>query len=148
MFKYSEINTIDSSKLEEIGLTSGALNNETIQFIHKFNFKYLQKLYLHSNGLSSLSFIKDLELPNIKEIMINNNELEEYYPLSKYKTLNKIIIRKNRIKNIDNLISFIDEFPDLKEIDLKDNEIDLNDNENEKIISKVKTKLNITINFL
>mgnify|MGYP002625011170 CR=1 FL=1 len=146
-FKNSEVNTtFDSSNIEEIGLTYGVFNNETIHFIHKFKFNNLKKLFLHSNKLSSLSFIEDLELPNIKEIWINNNLLEDYYPLCKYKTLNIINIRKNCIKNIDNLISFIDEFTQLKEIDMKENCIDFNDNKNESLISDAKKKLEL-INY-
>ena len=147
-FKASEENiTFDSSKIEEIGLTYGVFNDETIHFINKFKFDNLQKLFLHSNKLSSLSFINDLELPNIKEIWINNNLIDEFYPLCKYKTLNIINIRRNCIKNIDKLISFIDEFTELKEIDLRENNnIDFNDNKNEKIISEAKKKLEL-INY-
>ena len=147
-FKASEENiTFDSSKIEEIGLTYGVFNDETIHFINKFKFDNLQKLFLHSNKLSSLSFINDLELPNIKEIWINNNLIDEFYPLCKYKTLNIINIRRNCIKNIDKLISFIDEFTELKEIDLRENNnIDFNDNKNEIIISEAKKKLEL-INY-
>jgi len=146
-FKNSEINTIfDSSKIEEIGLSNGVFNDETIHFINKFKFNNLQILYLDTNNLSSLSFIDNLELPNIKEIWIKNNELEEFYPLSKYKTLNFINLRRNHIKNIDKLISFLDEFKQLKEIDIKDNNIDFNDKKNENFISEVKKK--IKINYL
>jgi len=146
-FKNSEINTIfDSSKIEEIGLSNGVFNDETIHFINKFKFNNLQILYLDTNNLSSLSFIDNLELPNIKEIWIKNNELEEFYLLSKYKTLNFINLRRNHIKNIDKLISFLDEFKQLKEIDIKDNNIDFNDKKNENFISEVKKK--IKINYL
>ena len=147
-FKASEENiTFDSSKIEEIGLTYGVFNDETIHFINKFKFDNLQKLFLHSNKLSSLSFINDLKLPKIKEIWINNNLIDEFYPLCKYKTLNIINIRRNCIKNIDKLISFIDEFTELKEIDLRENNnIDFNDNKNEIIISEAKKKLEL-INY-
>ena len=146
-FKNSEVNiNFDSFKIEEIGLTYGVFNNETIHFIHHFRFNNLQKLFLHSNKLSSLSFIDDLELPNIKEIWINNNLIDDYYPLCKYKTLNITNIRRNCIKNIDKLIQFIDEFTKLREIDIKDNNIDFNDNKNESIISEAKKKLDL-INY-
>ena len=147
-FKNSEVNiNFDSCKIEEIGLTYGVFNDETIHFINKFKFDNLQKLFLHSNKLSSLSFINDLELPNIKEIWINNNLIDEFYPLCKYKTLNIINISRNCIKNIDKLISFIDEFTELKEIDLRENNnIDFNDNKNEIIISEAKKKLEL-INY-
>ena len=146
-FKNSEVNiNFDSFNIEEIGLTYGVFNNETIYFIQHFRFNNLQKLFLHSNKLSSLSFIDNLELPNIKEIWINNNLIDDYYPLCKYKTLNIINMRRNCIKNIDKLISFIDEFMNLREIDIKDNNIDFNDSKNESIISEAKKKLEL-INY-
>jgi hypothetical protein len=140
-FNNNKINTtIDASKLEIIGLTNGVFNNESIYFIQYFRFNNLQKLYLHSNNLSSLSFIEDLNLPNIKEIWVNNNSINEYYSLCKYKTLEFINIRRNCIKNIERLISFIEEFIQLKKIDIRYNNINFNDNKNENIILEAKKR--------
>ena len=140
-FNCNKINTtIDASKLEIIGLTNGVFNNESIYFIQYFRFNNLQKLYLHSNNLSSLSFIDNLDLPNIKEIWVNNNTINEYYSLSKYKTLEFINIRRNCIKNIERLISFIEEFIQLKKIDIRYNNINFNDNKNENIILEAKKR--------
>jgi len=148
-FKNGEVNTIfDASKIEEIGLSIGVFNDKTIHFIHKFKFDNLQILYLQTNNLSSLSFIDDLELPNIKEIWMKGNKLNEFYPLSKYKTLNLINLRGNCIKNIDELNSFIAKFNQLKEIDIKDNNIDFNDKNNENIILEIQNKKKIKINYL
>ena len=77
---------------------------------------------------------------------MKGNKLNEFYPLSKYKTLNLINLRGNCIKNIDELNSFIAKFNQLKEIDIKDNNIDFNDKKNENFISEVKKK--IKINYL
>ena len=110
-FKNNKINTsIDTSNLEKIRLTTGAFNDESIHFIQFFRFNNLLILYLHSNNLSSLSFADKLDLPNIKAIWVNNNKLDDYSLLSKYKTLEYINIRRNLIKNIDNLISFMENF--------------------------------------
>jgi len=122
------------------------LNNESINFIHNFKFNNLKRIFLNNNNLSSLSFIDKLELPNIKEIWLNDNLIDEYYPLCKYKTLKVIKIKKNKITNIDNLISFIDKFTKLSEIDISDNNIDLNDIKNKQIISDAQKKLDI-INY-
>ena len=140
-FNSNKINTtIDASKLEIIGLTNGVFNNESIYFIQYFRFNNLQKLYLHSNNLSSLSFIDNLDLPNIKEIWVNNNTINEYYSLCKYKTLEFINIRRNCIKNIERLISFIEEFIQLKKIDIRYNNINFNVNKNENIILEAKKR--------
>ena len=146
-FKNSEINiTFDTFKLKEIALINGILNNESINFIHNFKFNNLKRIFLNNNNLSSLSFIDKLELPNIKEIWLNDNLIDEYYPLCKYKTLKVIKIKKNKITNINNLISFIDKFTKLSEIDISDNNIDLNDIKNKQIISDAQKKLDI-INY-
>jgi Leucine-rich repeat (LRR) protein len=142
-FNNNEINTntfFDLTGVEEIGLTNGVFNNETIHLIHHYRFNNLKKLFLHSNNLSSLSFIDKLELPNIKEIWVNNNSIDDYYPLCKYKSLEFINVRRNCINNIDNLISFIEEFIQLKKIDIRYNNIDFNDNKNENIISEIKKR--------
>ena len=147
-FKNSEIKiTFNAIKLIEIGLTNGVFNNESIHFFHNFKFNNLKIIFLNNNNLSSLSFIDKLELPNIKEIWLNDNLIDEYYPLCKYKTLKVIKIKKNKINNIDNLISFIEKFTKLKEIDISDNNIDLNDNKNIQIISEAKNKLDIIYYF-
>ena len=141
-FNINKINKIiDTSKLEEIGLTKGVFNDVSIHFIQYFNFNKLIKLYLHSNNLSSLSFTANLDLPNIKVIWVNNNSIDDYNPLSKYKTLEIINIRRNDIKNIDNLIPFIDGFNGLKKLDISYNNIDFKDNKNINIILEAGKRL-------
>ena len=128
----------ESYEMKEIGLTSGIFNDESIHIIHNFSFDNLEILFLHSNNLSSLSFIDKLELPKIIEFWINANHIKEYYPLTKYKTLEKIIIRRNFIDNIDDLVPFVKSFNNLITLDIKGNNFDLNDSKNESIILEVK----------
>ena len=104
-------------------------------------FNNLEKIYLYSNNIYSLSFIDNLELPKIKHFWINSNFIKEYNPLSKYKTLRKIIVRNNYIKNIDNLPGFVKNFKDLETLDISGNDIDLNDKNNENILLEVKSKI-------
>ena len=145
-FKNSETNiTFNTVKLKEIGLINGIFTNESIHFIHNFKFDNLKRIFLYGNNLSSLSFIDKLELPNIKEIWLNDNLIDEFYPLCKYKSLKVIKVKKNKINNIDKLISFIDEFTKLRIIDISDNIIDINDIKNEEIILEAKKKLDLII---
>ena len=67
------------------------------------------------------------------------------YSLTKYKTLNIIEMRNNFIKNIDRLISFLEELPELKQFNIKGNNIDMYLLENAKIINSVKY---YNLNFL
>ena len=72
---------------------------------------------------------------------VNNNSINEYYSLCKYKTLEFINIRRNCIKNIDNLIPFIDGFNGLKKLDISYNNIDFKDNKNINIILEAGKRL-------
>ena len=65
------------------------------------------------------------------------------YSLTKYKTLNIIEMRNNFIKNIDRLISFLEELPELKQFNIKGNNIDMYLLENAKIMNSVKKLKNI-----
>ena len=133
---------IDSSNLTEIGMSNGIFNDKSIQFINNFRFDNLEILFLYSNDISSLSFIENLELPKIKQFWINSNFIDEYYPLCKYKTLEKVILRNNYIKNINKVESFVDSFnQDLETLDISGNNIDLNDKDNEDILQKVGQKV-------
>ena len=58
---------------------------------------------------------------------MHSSLIEDYYPLIKYKSLEKIELRENCIKNIDNLKEFCDHFKNLKELNLKSNKIENND---------------------
>ena len=72
---------------------------------------------------------------------VNNNAIDDYNPLGKYKTLEIINIRRNYIKNIDNLIPFIGEFKGLKKLDISYNNIDFKDNKNIFIIFEAGKRL-------
>ena len=142
-------NNYHFNNLKTIGISCGLFDEKSISYITNFNFYNLEILFLSRNNIHSLSFIKNLELPNIKEFYINNLYIKEFYPLVKYKTLEKIYLRENLIKNIDNLESFIKELPKLIEIDLERNDIDMNEEKNNKILdSIIKNKNNRFINIL
>ena len=88
-------------------------------------------------------------MPNIKDFYINNLDIEEFYPLVKYKTLEKIYLRENYIRNIDKLELFIKELPKLILIDLERNDIDIKEEKNKKIIDSIlKNKNGRCINIL
>ena len=84
--------------------------------------------------------IEDLLINDIPQEVIKSIEsILSEYSIKIKNTLSGLLNKKGD--------EFIDELKNLREIDLRWNEIDLNDNENEKIISTVKTKIKI-IKFL
>ena len=144
----NKINNYHFNNLKTIGISCGLFDEKSISYITNFNFYNLEILFLSRNNIHSLSFIKNLELPKIKEFYINNLYIKEFYPLVKYKTLEKIYLRENLIKNIDNLESFIKELPKLIEIDLERNDIDMNEQKNIQIIDSILNKDCKCINIL
>ena len=137
------------SELKSIGLSCGLFGENTISYLKNFNFKNLEKIFLSRNNIYSLSFVKNLELPNIKEFYINSTYIKEFYSLVKYETLEKIGLRENYINNIDNLESFIKKLPKLKYIGLERNDIDMNEEKNKKIIDSIhKNENSRCINIL
>jgi len=137
------------SELKSIGLSCGLFDENTISYLKNFNFKNLEKIFLSRNNIYSLSFVKNLELPNIKEFYINSTYIKEFYSLVKYETLEKIGLRENYINNIDNLESFIKKLPKLKYIGLERNDIDMNEEKNKKIIDSIhKNENSRCINIL
>jgi Leucine-rich repeat (LRR) protein len=135
-------NSIDRAynfkNLITIGLTSGIFDDKTIENINSFDFSNLKIIYLSRCDIHSLDFVNKLELPCIEEFYINTTFINEFYPLSKYKYLKIIEMRDNYIENIDNLKSFIEELPKLKQINIKGNNIDMNLEENKAIIESIK----------
>ena len=101
----------------------------------------MENLYLTDNGLNKISFVNELELPSIKKIVLNQNNIDEFKSLMKYKkTIEEIEIKDNCIINIDYLEDFINECTKLTSIGLSQNEIDLNDDINQKIIRNIRNK--------
>ena len=137
------------NKLKRIGLSCGLFDKESISNLQYFDFNELEILFLSRNNIGSLDFVENLKLPKIKEFYINNLEIEDFYPLVKYKSLEKIYLRENCIKNIDKLGEFIKNLPNLIEIDLERNDINMNEQNNIQIIDSIlKNKDGRCINIL
>ena len=133
----NKVKNYNFNKLKSIGLSCGLFDEISISYLQYFNFEKLEKIYLSRNNIYSLNFVDKLELPKIKEFYINTAYIKEFAQLEKYKTLKKIGLRENFIKNIDNLEVFVNKLPSLIEIDLERNDIDMNDEKNKKIIDSI-----------
>lgn len=141
--KLSEI--YDFSSIKTIGLTNGIFDKITIKYIKNFIFTNLETLYLSRNNFTSLSFIKKLELPSIKNFYLHSSFIKEFYPLVKYKKLEIINLTDNDISDINKLELFIKELPNLKEFSLIGNKINMNDENNKKILNSVYKNIRTNI---
>ena len=146
------INSIDIKynfkNLTEFGLTGGIFDDNSIEYINNFEFNNLKIIYLSRCDIRSLNFVEKLELPCIEEFYLNDTFVNEFCPLKKYKELKIIEMRNNSIKNIDDLKSFFEVLPKLKQFNIKGNNIDMYLKKNEEIMEFVKNlrdKLDIII---
>jgi Leucine-rich repeat (LRR) protein len=108
----------DFSTVNEMGFSKSVFNQKSIMFLPCFDFQNLTIIYLQGNNLNSLDFVEDLELPSIKEIWLSNNQLTEFEPLKKFKTLEVIEMKNNKVSDIEELDTFIKYLPNLKRINL------------------------------
>ena len=80
---------------------------------------------------------------NLVSFWAIDNKLTDYKDILNLRfkdKIEKINLKKNKISNIDNLLSFVKYFPNLKELNLLDNPIDLDEIKNKEIINKIKKK--------
>ena len=146
-FKKEEIiqngnKTYNLNFLLNIGLT-GNFTKETIYFTLNLNLINLEYLYLNRNNLTSLDILKDFELPNLKSFWAIENQLIDYNGLSKLKYKNKmerINLKDNKIKKIDDLLQFISNFEKLNLLILVNNEIDWDKPINNKLLEDINNK--------
>lgn len=103
--------------MKKLYLSNGVFCNETVGLLKKFKFSILEVLDISSNNIESLKFLHYLQFINkdnkkmnkkdipLKEIYLNNgvitdNELDYF---KKFPKLEKIELKKNLIKNHNNL---------------------------------------------
>ena len=132
----------DLCHLKRIGLTDN-FTNENINFISNLKLQNLEYIYLNKNNLSSLSFLKDMDWPNLVSFWARENYLTNYNDILnlKYKDkLKRINLKENNIENIDNLLEFISNFPKLRLLILANNKINLDNPKNKQIIKDIKNK--------
>jgi len=130
------------TQLKEIGITSN-FSDKTSHFIPNLIFSDLEILYISRNNLSSLKFLDKVNCPKLIEFWSINNNLTDYHDILKLpykKTIEKINLKGNKISNINDLMKFISHFPNLKELILINNEINLDNPKNKEIIDDIRNK--------
>lgn len=97
------------------------------------NAKFIKRLKLDGN-FSSISFLSDLE--NLEELDIQGNPIEDYAFLKEFKSLRYLDIRDNPVRNI--YFEVLKELPNLKEIQLDQNQSSVLEENNLKHLEKIK----------
>lgn len=131
--------------LIELGITFN-FTKETNYFITKnLNLENLKLLYVSGNGLTSLKVFENIHFKQLEEFWIKGDEvrgclekIDEINYLKNKESIKKLVLKQNKIKNIDNLVDIIPSFPKIEFIDLRGNEIPRN--EIFAVLSKIEEK--------
>ncbi len=109
--EFFENKTIDLNNIEELILSNGVFDENSINNISSFNVQNLKSLDLSCNNLSSLTFILKSNWPNLENLILNENDISKLSDLiTQFKDIGHnllIMLENNLIKDeqeIDDLI--------------------------------------------
>ena len=94
---------IDLNSIEELILSNGVFDSNSIENISALNLENLRKLDLSSNNLSSLNFVRNSNWPKLENLILNENDIFDLKELiTKFKDFGQnlmIVIENNLIKD-------------------------------------------------
>ena len=146
-YKFNEI-------LEEIGLTNCFTKKTNHFIIEHLDFTYIKILYINGCQFNTLKPFEVIDFQNLKQFWARGYEEENYKEgtndiyltdikeinyINKKDNIKKIVLKGNRIKNIEELINIIPKFPQLELLNLEFNGFD-KEKDKEKI-EKVNEEL-------
>ena len=109
--EFFENKIIDLNNIEELILSNGVFDENSINNISSFNVQNLKSLDLSCNNLSSLTFILKSNWPNLENLILNENDISKLSDLiTQFKDIEHnllIMLENNLIKDeqeIDDLI--------------------------------------------
>ena len=111
--------------VDEFGMT-GNLDPIKANYIKRLEINYLKIFYISRNNIDNLEYIKDIEFFRLIEFWAVSNKITDIKQLMYIKgkqNLEIINLKENQIKNFNELIDIIKDFPKLKKLNLKDNNI-------------------------
>ena len=145
--KINDINALTGTNLKFIKVLNLGNNDiSNINILKDVEFKdSLEELYLDNNKIYDISVFNSNNFTNLKILFLSNNTISNISPL-KFILINScqiLSLEHNKIQNI-NLFKDINNFVYLKDLSLRSNHIDTNDENNKKIFEGINAK---KINF-
>ena len=89
--EFFENKTIDLNNIEELILSNGVFDEDSINNISALNLEKIKSLDLSCNNLSSLKFVLNLKLPNLENLILNENDISELKDLKNFVIKYKLI---------------------------------------------------------
>ena len=126
--KEFNIDSIKFNLIEEVDFSNGVFSEENINFMFKiFKFQNLKIIDLTSNNLKTLIFIQNIKNCPLEKLILENNEIEESQLkfLEDFENLKEVNIKDNSIKSIDE----VNKLKNIEKINLCGNNINLYPNE-------------------
>lgn len=116
--------------LIELGISNN-FTNETNHFIFElFNLENIKSLFINVDRFTSLKMFKQTTFNQLEELWVRGSDkgylesIEDLKYLEDIKSTKKIILKQNKIKDIEKLIDIISSFQNLKLLNIEDNEIE------------------------
>lgn len=124
---------------EKIDLTGKKIKNEGLQKFSRIELPNLKVLILSNNDISSFKCLKDSNLKNLEILKLDNNRINsvEVVPSLSCVKLKELYLNENKICNIDAFNNIL-HFDFLEIIDLRNNNFDKSLEKNEKTIHELK----------
>ena len=108
------------------------------------NLENIKTLYVQGNGFTSFELFENIKFKKLEEFWSRGTidkgyleDINEILHLKGKETIKKIILKVNKIKNIEKLIEIIQKFPNLKLLNIEDNGIEKERCEN--VLNKIKS---------
>ena len=128
-------------ELISLNLNRNEISN--IDILSKAIFPKLEKLDFFDNNITNINVFSKVNFPCLKELNLWINNIQDIKPLceAEFPMLEKLNLSNNNILDLKHFNQL--KFPDLNELNIQYNKIDMNDEENIKMLNEIKKMFTI-----
>ena len=133
--------------LEEFGLTGNFEGDNNINFVQRLGIGNLKIFYISRNKITNLKCLENIDFLRLGEFWAISNYITDIKEIAKIKNkenLWKINLKQNNIQNFNELLDIIDQFPNLKILNLNGNP-KIGKKEADEMMDKIKEKFQIDL---
>ena len=129
---------------------TGNLEGDKCNFIKRLDISNLKIYYISRNNIDNLSYIENIKFKRLENFFSMKNNISDIKEIMKIKgkeNLKLIDLRGNKIKNFNELIDIISEFPKLERLVVKNNK-DIKETQVIEMKKKIKEKYNFELEIV